>query len=248
MGMTTGRMSADQSFLVAREAAPLRQAVTEMLRNAIATGRFRAGDRMTERNLCEMTGVSRTLIREALRQLESEGVIRVIAHRGPVVSDISPEQATGIYQVRELLEGLASELFARNATEVDRKALRDALKAVERAYETDDVVGWLASKDHFYGVMLKGSKNEALAASLSMLNARMTILRARSLSVPERRARSIRELEALMEHLLAGNPADARQAAIDHVRKAGRTAIASLRGEATAQADGRADGQTGDQP
>src|SRR5687767_6481719 len=95
---TSTRPSAD-AFRVARVAAPLRQGVIASLRGAIAAGRYKAGDRLTERDVCEMTGVSRTLVREAFRQLESEGLITVVPHRGPVVSRVTPEQAEGIYQV-----------------------------------------------------------------------------------------------------------------------------------------------------
>jgi DNA-binding GntR family transcriptional regulator len=100
------------NFRVNRPAATLRHSVTESIRQAIALGRLPPGARMPERDLCEMTGVSRTLVREALRQLESEGLVEVIPHKGPVVTIITPEQAVGIYQVREVLEGLAAELFA----------------------------------------------------------------------------------------------------------------------------------------
>jgi DNA-binding GntR family transcriptional regulator len=221
-------------FRIARQATPLRQLVTDTIRNAIAMGHFKSGDRMPERDLCEMTGVSRTLIREALRQLESEGIITVIAHRGPVVASITVGQASGIYQVRELLEGLAAELFARNATDADRAALSDALDEVERAFATNDVVRWLAAKNRFYDCLLEGSKNEALAASLSMLNSRMTILRARSLRTPERRAKSIGELRELQGYLLAREAGMARETAAAHVRKAGMTASASMQAEAEA--------------
>ena len=227
-------------FRIARQATPLRQLVTDTIRNAIAIGRFKSGDRMPERDLCEMTGVSRTLIREALRQLESEGIITVIAHRGPVVASITVEQASGIYQVRELLEGLAAELFAKNATDADRTALSDALDEVERAFATNDVVRWLAAKNHFYDCLLEGSKNEALAASLSMLNSRMTILRARSLRTPERRAKSIGELRELQGYLMAREAVKARETAAAHVRKAGTTAAASMQAEAEAEANGMA--------
>ena len=112
-----GSIPEGQRFRVHRIAAPLRHSVTESIRNAIAAGVFKAGARLPERDLCAMTGVSRTLVREALRQLESEGLINVIAHRGPVVSRVTPEQAEGIYQVRIELEGLASQLFAERASD-----------------------------------------------------------------------------------------------------------------------------------
>src|SRR3546814_19700240 len=87
--------------------------VTESIRNAIASGRFKAGDRLPERELCELTGVSRTLVREAMRQLESEGVIKVEPHRGPFVATLSRHQAGGVYQVRLALEGLACRQIGR---------------------------------------------------------------------------------------------------------------------------------------
>ena len=86
---TTGEQTYD--FRVDRPAATLRHSVTESIRNAIALGRFSSGDRMPERDLCEMTGVSRTLVSEALRQLESEGLVEVIPHKGPVVAVITAQ-------------------------------------------------------------------------------------------------------------------------------------------------------------
>ena len=67
----------ESQFRVDRIAAPLRYSVTESIRNAIAIGHFKAGEHLPERELCEMTGVSRTLVREAMRQLESEGIVVV---------------------------------------------------------------------------------------------------------------------------------------------------------------------------
>src|SRR3546814_14991223 len=107
----------DAVFRVEKIAAPLRYSVTESIRNAIASGRFKAGDRLPERELCELTGVSRTLVREAMRQLESEGVIKVEPHRGPFVATLSRHQAEGVYQVRLELEGLACRLFAERSDE-----------------------------------------------------------------------------------------------------------------------------------
>ena len=73
---------------VVRVAAPLRQPVLDNIREAIAVGRLAGGSRLVERDLCEMTGVSRTLIREALRQLESEGL-------AVQLTDLSEELTTG---------------------------------------------------------------------------------------------------------------------------------------------------------
>lgn len=219
-------------FKVDRPAATLRHSVTESIRQAIAVGRYKSGDRMPERDLCEMTGVSRTLIREALRQLESEGLVEVIPHKGPVVAVITARQAVGIYQVREVLEGLAAELFATHADETDRAALRRALDQVRSAYESGNVISRLAAKNHFYDCLIKGSGNEALGASLHMVNARAMILRGRSLQTPSRWKYSLAELEDILEALDARDARKAKEKAVHHVRQAARTALASYGAEA----------------
>lgn len=215
------------NFKVVRPTTPLRHDVTERIRAAIAIGRFAPGQRMRERDLCEMTGVSRTLIREALRQLESEGVIEVIAHRGPVVAAITEDQARGIYQVREVMEGLAAELFAANATEADRAALLAAFEDVSASYRGDDPLDWLDAKNRFYACLMRGAGNDALDRSLHMLNARAMLLRGRSMRTRGRPEKSLAELRGLVELLVAGRAADARSAAVDHVREAAKVVLST---------------------
>lgn len=219
----------NRDFSVRKVAAPLRQSVTQSIRNAIAAGYFKAGERMPERQLCEMTDVSRTLVREALRQLESEGLIEVIPHRGPIVATVTPEDAEGIYQVREELEGLAARLFAERATEVQRGALVEALEAIRESYKHDDPIVRLDAKNRFYERMIEGAQNVALGLSLRMVNARVMLLRATSLQAPGRKADSLAELDELVRHLLARDAAAARDAATRHVRNAGAAAIGLLR-------------------
>lgn len=221
----------DQTFRVARVAAPLRQSVIASIRASIAVGRFKPGDRLTEKNLCEMTGVSRTLVREALRQLESEGLITVVPHRGPVVAHLTFEQAEGIYQVRCELEGLAAELFAKNASEEDRQALRKALDNLASQVHSSDAVVRLNAKNEFYDSLIRGAGNEALGQALNMLNGRIMVLRSTSLQATGRAAASVAELEVLVDALLARDAATARQAAVRHVTNAASTAFGVLRAQ-----------------
>jgi DNA-binding GntR family transcriptional regulator len=224
-------------FRVHRIAAPLRHSVTESIRNAIAAGRFKAGERLPERDLCAMTGVSRTLVREALRQLESEGLIHVLAHRGPIVARVTPEQAEGVYQVRMELEGLASQLFAERASAAQRDALGAAFEEVRRSYRSNEAIVRLHAKNRFYECLVEGSGNEALGITLRMLNSRVTLLRATSLKAPGRMSASLAELQELLDALIAGDGKAAREAARRHVQNAAAAAIALLRAEQTAAAD-----------
>jgi DNA-binding GntR family transcriptional regulator len=218
-------------FRIERIAAPLRHSVTEGIRYAIAVGRFKGGDRLPERILCEMTGVSRTLVREALRQLESEGRIEVVPYRGPVVARVTAEQVEGIYQVRAKLEGLAFQLFAERATVEQRDALVDAFKKLKRSIKDSDPLARLHAKDHFYECVMEGAGNQALRESLRLLNARALLLRARSLRAPGRVTTSLLELSELMDALSAKNGNRARILAERHIRNAAAVAIALLNSE-----------------
>ncbi|WP_423291399.1 GntR family transcriptional regulator [Neotabrizicola sp. VNH66] len=212
-----------------KSAAPVRHSVTESIRNSIALGYFTAGQRITERDLCEMTGVSRTAVREALRQLESEGLVTVVPHRGPIVTRLTPEQAEGIYQVRVELEGLACELFAKNATDDDIVALKAAFEVLKGIEKITDPLERLTAKNNFYECLIFGAHNEALGHTLSSLNARVMVLRATSLAAPGRTHESLLELDELVTLLSERRGKEARKVAGRHVMNAGKVAIAILR-------------------
>ncbi len=226
---------AQGDFKVQRVASVLRHGVTESIRNAILVGRFRPGDRLPERELCEMTGVSRTLVREALRQLESEGLIMVIPHRGPVVEHLSPEQARGIYQVREELEGLACQLFCENATAEQLSAVGDAFKQLKSSLTEGTALEQIAAKNAFYQLVLDGAGNEALTTTLRLLNSRVMLLRSTSMQAPGRARHSVAELSDLLAALQARDGKAARAAGSLHVRNASVVAIGILQASLAAE-------------
>lgn len=226
-------MTTPHDFRVQRPATTMRRSVTESIRHAIAVGHFKSGDRMPEKELCEMTGVSRTLVREALRQLESEGLIQLIDHKGPIVAIMTASQAAGVYQLREVLEGLAAKLFAQNATTDQLTNLETAFAKVRQSYQGEDIVERLSAKNRFYECLAMGSGNEALGEMLHMINARAMILRGLSLQQPARSQASLQELADVISALHARDPERAEELAIHHVRNAAKVALATF-----------ADGQT----
>ncbi|WP_094814058.1 GntR family transcriptional regulator [Bordetella genomosp. 12] len=232
----TSHAEPQDDFKVQRVASVLRHSVTESIRNAILVGRFQPGERLPERELCEMTGVSRTLVREALRQLESEGLILVIPHRGPVVARLSPDQARGIYQVREELEGLACQLFAEQAGEAQLLALREAFQGLKRALTRGTALEQIAAKNSFYQQLLDGAGNEALTNTLRLLNSRVMLLRSTSMQAPGRAKHSVAELSDLMQALEARDGKAARIAGSLHVRNAASVAIGILQDSLKAEA------------
>lgn len=187
---------------IQRLAAPLRAQVLDGLRSAIIDGRLAPGARLTERELTEMMGVSRTVIREALRQLESEGLIANVPNKGPVVRALSLDEAKDLYTIRAVLEGLAARLFVHNAGEAELKRLAQALDVVAGAYERGDAAEVLETKNRFYDVLFEGAGSETLSSMLSTLHARIWRWRALGLSHPRRSdsrsQESVRGLRAML--------------------------------------------------
>ncbi len=136
----------DAALKVTAPAATLRHLVEERLRDAILWGRFPPGHRLIERELCQLTGVGRTSIREALRQLEAEGLVESVPHRGPAVARIDAEEARQLYELRALLEGHAGRRFAERARRGDLAGLDAALAGLRAAARKRDGRALLAAK------------------------------------------------------------------------------------------------------
>lgn len=218
----------DLSMRVAPLAAPVRQQVAEVLRTAITSGRFEPGQRLVERDLCELTGVSRASVREALRQLETEGLIHTLPHRGPSVSRLSVEDAASIYQVRGALEALAAQLFALNASNAEVVELESSVRTLEQAYKGRDIEVIVLAKRRFYEILITGSGNNMIASVLNKMNARITLLRKVSLASPNRWPASIREIRAVVRAIKKRDADAAFNASQHHIRQAAKEALKSL--------------------
>jgi DNA-binding GntR family transcriptional regulator len=199
---------------VTRLAAPLRQQAAERLREAVISGRLAPGQRLIERELIGMLQVSRTVVREALRQLESEGLVAIVPNRGPVVRELSAGEARDLYTIRGALEGLAARLFVEHAAAADVKRLAAALDVVEAAYRSGDADTILATKNRFYEVLFAGAGSEALSSLLNTVLARIWRWRALGISHPGRSPRrsqeSVKDLKAILAAIRRGD-ADAAE-------------------------------------
>ncbi len=208
--------------------APVRRQVLETIRSAIGSGRFAPGHRLVERELCELLGVSRPSVREALRQLESEGLVETTSNRGPIIARLTIGDVTAIYQVRAVLEALAAGLFVANATTAQIDTLRSAFSELVTALKVDDIEAAIEAKDAFYAVLLRGSGNAILPMMLRTMNARVIMLRRFTLSSPERRPASLRELRALLAAIKKRDVEAAQEAARLHVVAAADAALRAL--------------------
>src|SRR5690606_8653367 len=141
----------------------LREQVISALRQAILDFQLKPGQRLVERELIEQLGVSRTTVREALRELTSEGLVTVIPQRGAMVTAPKLEDAADLYEVRASLESLVVQRFVERATDEEVVQLQETVDYLEGiSAETDDIRTLLAAKDRFYTVLIAGARSSAL--------------------------------------------------------------------------------------
>lgn len=198
----------------------IQQQVVEKLRHAILSGTFQPGSRLIESQLCELLGVSRPSVREALRSLQAERLIEIVPNRGPQVPVLSWSEAEQIYEVRELLEGEAAARCAAAMSEADIEELEACLEAFRRASRRGDPIEQIETATEFYAVILRSCGNKIIEQVEEGLLARVNFLRARSMSLPNRAKRSFEEISVIYDAIRKRDQKAARQAARLHVKKA----------------------------
>jgi DNA-binding GntR family transcriptional regulator len=219
---------------IQRSAAPLRRNVVDALRKAIVEGTLAPGSRLVERELVAMMNVSRTVIREALRQLESEGVVETIPNKGPIVRKLTLAEAKDLYLIRSVLEGLSARMFVMNAGDAELSKLRERLEETCAAYAGDDPETVLVAKNKFYDVLFSGA-SDILSSMIGTLHARVWRWRALGLHHPQRsRSRSdesVAGLRALMKAIEARDADKAEAIARHEVTKAAAEVMRLLQKE-----------------
>ena len=203
----------------------LRHQVENALRQAIMSGRFAPGARLIERELCETLGVSRTSVREALRRLEAEKLVRSVPHKGPVVAIMSKQEATELYAIRGLLEGFAAGEFARLADDEAIAQFGEKAEVLRAQALANDQAGVLKAKTELYDVLLDHCGNALVKEILAGLYSRVNLLRVTSLMHPDRLPTSLREIDKLFKALKARDSEGAGAAARLHVANAEKAAM-----------------------
>jgi DNA-binding GntR family transcriptional regulator len=219
-------MPDDHSFRVTPQ--PVRRQVEERLREAIISSRFMPGEHLSDRLLCDLFGVSRGVIREAVRLLEAEGLVTVIPNRGPFVAFLSPEEAVQVFELRAVLEALAGQNFAERATAEEIAELRAVFEEIAATRPGADRMALLRLKSRFYDVLLRGCRNAYVGRMLDQLLNRVSQLRATSLSDPARLPASIAELRRIVEAVERRDRDAAWNACREHVMQAARVALRIL--------------------
>lgn len=198
---------------------PLRESVYEQLRMRILKGSLKPGTRLMEVELADDLGVSRTPVREAMRQLEKESLVEIKPKRGAYVSDISVEDMIDTLIVRKELEGLSAELAAKAIN----KELSEQLEGIMRQYtqavneaDTEEIIHY---DEAFHRCITEITGNRTLIETYSICQDRT--LRFRYLYYEDfKRYESMpAEHKAIAEAIESGDSAKARRAAEEHAEK-----------------------------
>lgn len=177
----------------------LREKILENIRDAIISGSLKAGSRVSEPELAERYGISRTPIREAFRQLESEGYLTVIPRRGAIVSEFSHKDVEEFYAVKSILEGYAARCACEKLTDKELNRLQSINERLSELADHNDIKTFFKIHSDFHDLFIKAAGNEKLRELITSVVTRFQRLRLMSLSLPGRMKISVLEHEKIIE-------------------------------------------------
>ncbi|WP_298013309.1 GntR family transcriptional regulator [uncultured Castellaniella sp.] len=205
----------------------LRDEVHERLRLAIVSGYYKAGTRLNERKLAAEMGVSTSPVKEGLRRLEAEGLVRTEPRRGSFVT-FEARQAEEMTLARAALESLVAGMAAQHATQDDLERMRALLGRMKAALEGDDVDHLVSLNSAFHDAVRAASGGTYLLGLLNTLHAFNHGTRVAVLSDRRVRKASLREHTAIYEAIAGRDVARAEALMRSHVTDAGKTHIELL--------------------
>lgn len=198
----------------------LRETTQTWLREAILDGHYQAGEKLIERELCELTGASRSVLREALSHMEAKGLIVRQSYRGYTVAQVSMRSIYEIFELRGAVETLAAELFTERASEQEVAEIGAAFAAIEAGILGSDLKKIRAAKDRFFAVLFSGCRNTEIRRAMENVIDRISYLRTQLMSDPRRRQDALIEMRRLAIALQDRNRVEARSASLAHLESA----------------------------
>lgn len=200
---------------------PLGVRIFNQLQDDIINGKYQPGDFLAETKLSRELGVSRTPIREALKQLEQEGLVRSIPGKGVMVEGISKKDIDDIYTIRIMIEGLAAKWAAENITQEELDKLKEVLDLEEfytlKGGSTENL---LKLDTKFHDILYRASKSKPLIYILSTFHHYIQRARNVSLSSPGRAMKTLEEHKAIFQALSDKNPELAEKLTTEHIKNA----------------------------
>jgi DNA-binding GntR family transcriptional regulator len=194
----------------------------DRLRKDITSGFFNPGERINEAEVSERYGVSRTPIREAIRQLERDGLVSAQRYRGATVVKLDDAKVAALFETREAVEGMAARLAARHLPQAKSAEILSALNEHRDQLHSDMTI---RPPVDLHQVVLKECRNAYLMATMERLRDMLATLRAESVRVVTRRRQSSTEHLAIAVCLYEGDEDAAEAAMRVHIRSVCRNVL-----------------------
>ncbi len=192
-------------------------ALATAIADGILDGTLEPGARLDEASLAHQHGVSRTPVREALRQLAMSGLIEMRPRKGAIVARVSSDQLEDLFVAMAEMEATCARLAAMSMTPVERRRLQARQEAM-RALATDgDPATYSDANNAFHSAIYAGAHNKPIAEFTTGLRRRLAPFRRAQFQLPGRLARSNQEHDAVVRAILAGDAAGAHAAMLYHV-------------------------------
>lgn len=200
--------------------SPLHERIYETLRAEVISGQRKPGELLSEAELARSWGVSRSPIREALRQLEQHDLVRWAPRRGATVARLTVAGLRDIYEVREALESLSAGLAAERGSPADLAKMRDLAAEVEQAQDEGDYLRAIMLDDEFHRLMASTTRNRMLESQSGRVLDRVIMARMMVREEPGRTQEIVHEHQGILDALGQRDAKKAAEMAALHVRSA----------------------------
>ncbi len=190
--------------------------ISQEIEEAILSGQFKPRERLIEMDLISRFGVSRTVIREALKRLEAKGLVRATPYRGVVVADLTVEEIEEIYFVRAELEKIAARLVLENITQEEIQKLKKLAKEVER-HLREKSHQMIEVDSEFHRMIFKACHNNYLYEMIDYLRTKAHIVRFNAWSLPHRIEQSILEHREMIKAIENRNLSQFEKLIVKHL-------------------------------
>ena len=214
------------------EYLPLRDVVFNTLRQAILKGELEPGERLLEVHLADRLGVSRTPIREAIRKLELEGLVKMVPRKGAEVASISEKSLRDVLEVRRALEELAMSLACQRMSGEEVTKLRRANHAFAEAIRRKSLIDITERDVDFHEIIYQATGNQRLVQIISNLREQMYRYRLEYIKDEKKRLDLVREHEQIIKALAARDVRAGQEAARSHIDNQEATVVRHLKEKA----------------
>jgi DNA-binding GntR family transcriptional regulator len=203
----------------------LKERALESLRDAITSNVLKPGDRLVERQLCETMGVSRTVVRECIRHLESERLVVGIPNSGFVVASINDQEVREIYEIRTLLECTAVRACSDKITQEITQSLYELHEAIAQSLKQNDIKTSLKITTRFYKLIFMTAEKHVAWDLFEQLNSRISRLRSLTLSTSGRKTDGPNALLSIIQAMEQKDADLAEKFCVKHLKEACEIAI-----------------------